>query len=194
MRFEWQPIRERDAEGTLIAAGVQWTELRMAAQVTCGIVVMLSFMGGVAAWLAGEVLKAEDTGMTALTFFAICGGALVGGRRMRGTVRSLVFQRDGRILAPLGFAHYPARFREVDGHIDNIVSIEARGQGLTDCSVVMFARCGDIAYVAGRLHQDSAHKVAVQLTLALAELRESLAAPAGAHKPSSRSAAEASID
>lgn len=51
--------------------------------------------------------------------------------------------------------------------------IEARRHGPTMCDVVLFTRSGETVYVAGWLHRDSAHKIAVQLTLALAELRES---------------------
>ncbi len=45
--------------------------------------------------------------------------------------------------------------------------------------VVMFKRNGDMVYVAKRLHPDYAHKVAVQLMLALTELREELASGVG---------------
>ncbi len=65
----------------------------------------------------------------------------------------------------------------MSGSNANIASIEARSDGGTHAYVTTYSRSGDVTYVAGHLHPDNAHKVAVQLTLALAELRESMASP-----------------
>lgn len=166
--FDCKPIRERDADGRLIAAGLQWTEQR---RLAFGLLMQFgtwALLGGVAALLAG----ASGPGWTMLGL-TVCAMAIA--RLTPGRTRALIFHDDGRTSAPFGFAHHPRRFREVSGSNANVVSIEARGQGNEPHYVAMYSRSGDVAYVAGRLEVDNAHKVAVQLTLALAELRESLA-------------------
>jgi hypothetical protein len=164
--FEWQPLRERDVDGRLLAAGVRWSENRGVAEALCLSLAVLVCMAG-----AGTILVSG------------IGGALVLGLgiwlwrssfRIAGCKRELVFHRDGGMKAPLGFAHYHESCREILGHNADIVSIEMRKEGAGDIRVVMFFRSGDVVHAAGSLLPDEAHKIAVQLTLALAELREDL--------------------
>ena len=166
--FDCKPIRERDADGRLTAAGLQWTEQRCLA---FGVPIQVgtwALLGGIAALHAG----ASGPGWTMLGLTA-CTTAFI--RLVPGRTRALIFHDDGRTSAPFGFAHHPRRYREVSGTNANVASIEARGQGSDPHYVAMYSRSGEVAYVAGRLEADNAHKVAVQLTLALAELRESMA-------------------
>ena len=164
--FEWQPLRERDADGRLVAAGVRWSEHRELAQAGCLSLAVLVCMAGAGTFLV--------SGM---------GGALVLGLgiwlwrcsfRLSGRQRELLFRPDGSMKAPLGFAHYQESCREILGHNADIVSIEMRKEGAGDIRVVMFFRGGDVVHAAGSLLPDEAHKIAVQLTLALVELREDM--------------------
>jgi len=172
--FDWKPIRERDAEGRLTAAGVQWTEMRKGAFGTIITIANLSLMGSMAGCVHQQMFRHSNGNLAALWLLGLCVLCVVAARLAPGRMRSLVFHADGRTAAPYGLAHYSLRFREMSGHNANIVSIEARAEQSGDADVVTFSRSGDVAYVAGHLHRDNAHKVAVQLTLALAELRENL--------------------
>jgi hypothetical protein len=169
-RFRCHPIRERDADGHLVAAGVEWAEERDIA--LAGFWVVGCILGPIGA--CALMFHVVDKG--GLVFGLVCLGLLacliVCARRLPGRTRALVFHEDGSTSAPYGFAHAPRSHRRITIHNADFVSIEAQGHPAM-CDVVLFTRCGETVYVAGWLHRDSAHKVAVQLTLALAELRES---------------------
>lgn len=190
LEFDWTPIRERDADGRLTAAGLQWTEQRRTAFGILVVISAIALIGAVPTLLVGA--SGATWGLFTLVACAMAIARLTPARK-----RALIFHEDGRTSAPFGFAHHPRRYREVYGTNANVVSIEARGHRNEPHHVAMYARNGDVAYVAGRLESDNAHRVAVQLTLALAELRESLgerpASSAGA-PPAARRPAEALID
>lgn len=193
-RFSWHPIRERDENGDLLAAGLQWAEERdvaLAGYWLAGAVLLFVGTAALLLWLAGK-----GGLLLVLACFGVVAWLIVSARRLPGRTRALVFHQDGSTSAPYGFNHYHHSHRHITGHNSNFVSIEARGQGSTMCDVVLFTRCGETVYVAGWLHRDSAHKVAVQLTLALAELRECLGRDpaAGAYAPHPRDAPVALID
>lgn len=118
-------------------------------------------------------LASKGGGLLAIIMFTGLAWLIVSAWRLPGRTRALIFHQNGSTNAPYGFAHSHRSHRYVTGHNADFVSIEARGHGPTMCDVVLFTRCGETVYVAGWLHRDSAHKIAVQLTLALAELRES---------------------
>lgn len=179
--FDCKPVRERDADGRLTAAGLEWTEQRRSAFGILVVISTIALIGGVPTLLVGA-------SHPAWAMFALVACAMAIARLTPGRTRALIFHEDGSTSAPFGFAHHPRWFREVSGSNVNIVSIEARGHRNEPHHVAMYSRSGEVAYVAGRLEADNAHKVAVQLTLALAELRESLAQsmhPAKARTPES---------
>jgi hypothetical protein len=173
--FDWKPIRERDEDGRLLAAGLQWTEMRKGAFGTIITIANLSLMGSMAGCVHQQMFRDSNGGLVALWLLGVCVVCVVAARLAPGRMRALVFHEDGRTSAPYGFAHYSSKYREVYGSNAEFVSIEARSHGpqSSDADVLAYSRTGGVTYVAGHLHRDNAHMVAVQLTLALAELRES---------------------
>lgn len=172
--FDWKPIRERDVDGRLMAAGVQWTEMRKSAFGLYITVANLSLMGSVGGCAHQQMFRDSNGGVVALWLLGLCVMCVVAARLSLGRMRALIFRADGTTSAPFGFAYYSSRYRAMSGTNANLVSIEARSDGGADAYVAVYSRNGDVTYVAGHLHPDNAHRVAVQLTLALAELRESL--------------------
>lgn len=171
MRFEWRTVREHDADGRLIAAGAEWAEERAAVASALLVVIVLSFIM-LAFALIIMLLSGEGQGVV-LGLLALIALAVRSLRTMRGRRRALVFHRDGRTTAPHGFAHCPRRFTEITGTNAEFVSIEARGPELSS-NVLIFTHSGGVIYAGRHLHHDDAHRVAVQLTIALRELRESI--------------------
>jgi len=185
MRFEWRTVREHDADGRLAAAGAEWTEERAAVASTLLVLVVISFiMLGFA--LIIMMLSGEGQAVV-LALAAIIAISVRAMRTMRGRRRALVFHRDGRTTAPHGFAHYPRRFTEITGTNAEFVSIEARGPEF-GANVLIFTQSGGVFYAGKHLHHDDAHRVGVQLTLALRELRESLGREAAGTEPPKRAA------
>lgn len=187
--FTCHRIDRREADNTLAATGVEWTEHRewisnvlMAFASVCALLSIFT--------LVGVMLMSAGAGgsgpwwIPALMTLALWSPLWWWPRlQFEGKPRQLSFERDGSMPAPLGFALWPRRFRSVSGHHGEIVSIEARqianqrDAQLTAYThgVAIIKRNGDIVYVAAHLHPDNAMKVAVQLTLALNDMRESLA-------------------
>jgi hypothetical protein len=179
--FTCQRFVRRNADNILDATGVEWTESRDGIE---GLIFVLMMAGMVSGALVlfftpafgSDWWKAACVGLALMSSYRWARGM-----EIAGTPRQLLFHRDGSIAAPLGFAAYAAKHRSVTGHHDNIASIEARHMAFKGSStpnthgVVLYSRDGDIADVAMHLLPDDAHKVAVQMTLALTELREDLA-------------------
>ena len=190
MELESEPIRIRDAGGRLVAAGARWSEHRDFAEAGCLALAVLVCLAG-----AGALVVSLIDGSPAIVGLLLLGlGIWLARRSVRiaGSTRELVFDREGGMKAPLGFAHYQAYCREITGHHADIVSIETRNQGAGDLRVVMYFRSGNVVYAAGRLQRDEAHRLAVQLSLALAELREAISDPRreAGHGPASVRAEE----
>ncbi len=178
--FTCQRIAQRKTD-ILDASGVEWTESRDGIEGLVFVLVMAGLVSG-ALVLFFTPLFGKDWWKAACVGLALLSPyRWARGMEIAGTPRQLLFHRDGRIAAPLGFAAYAAKHRSVTGHHDNIASIEARHMAFKGAStpnthgVVLYSRDGDIANVAMHLLPDDAHKVAVQMTLALTELREDLA-------------------
>ena len=170
-----EPIRDPRRGGRLVAAGGRWSEHRDFAEAGCLALAVLVCLAGI----VGLVVSMMD-GSPAIAGLLLLGLGIWLARcsfRIAGCERELVFDREGGMKAPLGFAHYQAICREITGHHADIVSIEMRNEGAGDIRVVMFFRSGDVVYAAGRLQRDEAHRLAVQLSLALAELREAISDP-----------------
>jgi len=178
-------VRELDADGRLTAAGAEWTEERAAVASTLLVLLVLSFI--ILAFALIIMMLSGEGEVAVLALLAIIATSVRTMRTMRGRRRALVFHRDGRTSAPHGFAHYPGRFTEITGTNAEFVSIEARGPEFSS-NVLIFTGSGGVIYAGRHLRHDDAHRIAVQLTVALRELRESIGREAQQRAPRGRSA------
>ena len=184
--FTCQRIDERDNAGQLTATGVEWTERSLRLEAGMKLLLFVGLLVAVPA-VAATFMLAISKGLWALVPAAIAAVAFspffwhhrVTGK---GKPRSLIFRRNGTVSAPYGLPNWP-KVREISGQQTDVVSFEA-GQTLsnlevqyTDYShgVLLYKRDGDMVVVAKHLHPSEAHKVAVQLSIAIAELRAALA-------------------
>lgn len=183
--FESHRVETRTDEGRFEAIGFAWTERREGLHALGAALIFISFTVGMFIAFLG-VPFAEDWRMPVGIGLALSAPLFwINNLPIDGSPRELVFYRDGTIEAAWGLAFYP-RHTSVSGHHADIVSIEARSvvppqqQQHTSHAhgVVLFKRNGDTTYVAKCLHPDQAHKVAVQVMLALTELREDMASDA----------------
>lgn len=173
-----KPIRLRDPEGTLIAAGCEWSEPNewiMAGAVLCTL-------AGAAALIVGPgTLKTDIAGGIAILS---AGGVLfrfawiIGDGRFQ--TRSLIFELDGTMRMPQGVPDYFFR-RLIEGHHGNIGTVEKirdedmqEGKPCAIHRVAIYGREGHIVRVTSPLHPDQAHMVAVQLNAALQAVRDEL--------------------
>ncbi len=178
--FTCHRIVKRSQDGQLSSVGLEWTEGRnWLLNIWAASLMTLIVLGGMvllASMIAGQpVMFLIASGLLGLA-------ALVYKTQLPGRRRQLVFHRKGDIRAPLGFSSYPSDRDRVAGTIVDVASIEARSIVKTQDNharfthgVVLYLRNGGTCYVASRLDPDDAHKVAVQLTLGLNELREDMA-------------------
>jgi hypothetical protein len=171
MRFEWRTVREHDADGRLREAGAEWREERAAVASALLVLIIVNFIMLMLALII--MLLSGEGQVVVLALLAIIAISVRTMRTMRGRRRALIFHRDGRTSAPHGFAHYHRRVREITGTHAEFVSIEARGPEFSS-SVLIFTGSGGVIYAGRHLHHDDAHRIAVQLTIALRELRESI--------------------
>lgn len=172
------PIRERDAGGRLLEAGYRWDRFRMLEMlgfgaVAIGTLVLAPFMHEGHSPEAGVATAAVGLAMLAGLAWVI--------RRPR----MIVFTRDGRVLAPNGIA---GRFwvRNL-GPIAEVSSIELTSS-CRDFGVVLFTTEGRTILLAERMFKADARLVAVQVTKALREMRESIATMTNQRRPASESA------
>lgn len=188
--FTCKRIHNKGVDGRILATGVEWTEHQMwfdalmllgmfIGFVICAFATLAASMmimhRGAPWWVAAGIAVAS---LASLYWLHIA--------QIPGKPRSLVLHRDGRIEVPSGLLFHPkARF--ISGTHADVVSFEVR-QTASDIEaqhtaykhgVVIFKRNGDVVYLAGHLLPDHAHKVAVELTHAFAELRDGMASGAG---------------
>jgi hypothetical protein len=149
----------------LIEAGYRWDQFRILEMLGfgalgVGVLVLAPFMH------AGHSPEAGVA--TAAAGFAMLAGLAWVVKRPR----MIVFTRDGRVLAPNGIAD---RFwvRNL-GPIADVSSIELTSS-CRDFGVVLFTTEGRTILLAERMRKADARLVAVQLTKALHEMRQSLA-------------------
>lgn len=192
--FTCNRIEKRTADRRIARVGVEWTENRERADNLIFALMLLSVMaGGVVLFIVTGFVKAKlvSAGIGLLLMSAPFWAVRI---NVKGKPRQLVFERDGRMLAPLGFQTYANWCKSIDGTIADIVSIETRnlaeranGNGsIHTYSVVLAKRDGTIVYVARHLLPDEAHKVAVQLNIALKDLRDDLATAAMKQRPAGK--------
>lgn len=151
------PIRRKDDQGNLIAAGAEWIEdgdnspwLIKAVKVCVGGLAVFAgfhFFG----WAA------------ALAILAAAAYFLTATER---TDRAIIFELDGRIDAPAGI---PAdrRMRVVSGNHGHLTNIEPEHQFVTG-----FSASGRKVNLAKALDKEHAHTIAVQLNAALYAIRD----------------------
>lgn len=157
-------IRKINRHGELEAAGYEWHET-------------FGFSGGVGALKAivclvfcavGAVNEEPLTSLAAAIAFPCT--LIFWFLTCDGYPRRVTFHRGGRIGTRYGLNwNYFWKFK-VAGHHENIASIEAHKN-----QVRMYSHGGDIVFLGEPTDEFTAHKVAVQLTKALAEMREATA-------------------
>jgi len=169
-------IRESQG-GDLRAAGYQWeepTDIRL-----------LLFLGFAAAGTIGVMLcidafitiHRDPLRFAAMICFTAPAFFFAYYFHVEGRPRSLIFHANGSIEMPEGVPGF--WFREwIGGHHECIVSIErvvddGRNGSGKEYRAALYSRGGDVVRITGPVHPDMAHRVAVQLTKALQELRSS---------------------
>jgi hypothetical protein len=183
--FESQRVETRTAEGRVEASGVTWTERREGLHAVARVVILSSFIVGFFILFLGTPMAKDWWKPVAMGLALIAPFLWIEKLPIEGTLRQLLFYRDGSIEATFGLAFYP-RHTSVSGHHADLVSIEARSVATRQQAqhtnhthgVILFKRNGDMTYVAKHLHPDEAHKVAVQMMLALTQMRDDMASDA----------------
>lgn len=155
-------IRQHNAAGELVAAGYEWRE-------------PMVFSGGAGAAKALVSLMVCFVGLTSpdmgvLAVIPMTGIFLAWVFSLDGFPRRVTFHRDGKITARFTFGEELLDFSLDWPHTD-IASIET-SKGY----IWLYSREGDLARVGrGNIEYKVAHKAAVQLTMALTELRAACA-------------------
>lgn len=175
-RVEPWKIRERDEQGRLVEAGFIWFERRPVVE---PVVVIAALLLGIAALIAPIPLLAHGY---ALTAGAVAAAGFAGSTwlfraypRLAVRRRMLVFHLDGGMSYTYGMPVFsdPELLRSELPHAD-IVSIEASYLSFEHKSVSMFLSSGEALCVTGfQRSADDVRIIAVQLTLALEEIRAS---------------------
>lgn len=180
-------IRERDGDGRLLAAGFQWTEPVEWVFMIFGTGAFLLFFYALAGGLDQRTPPGDAfiVGVGAAACVLIC--------ILFGTIeRGVAFHRDGRVRARGGWFNRLDMIGGVKEHA-HIASIEVtkieQGAG-----VAVFTTYGGTMILSSGLSEAAARFAAVQLTIALRELRESLSSIDNFHGHRSRARARAWID
>lgn len=179
-------IRERNADGHLLAAGFRWTEPVEWVWMmfgTGGFVLTFYAMG----CSLDQRTPPEFTGMVALAALGCVMLCLICGSINRG----IAFERNGRISNRGGWVNWLDMVGSIKDHAD-IASIEVikTEQGM---GVAIFTTWGGTVMLSQGLSEPAARLAAVQLTMALREMRESLTSVAS-YQSGHRQASAALID
>lgn len=178
-------IRERDAEGTLIAAGFEWTKPSFGQHLLLIIVILLGALAAVAVTMAMQPNLEELPHLIIAAVFLALAVLTYQYRKHRSRPKgAIIFYADGEIAMPHGRPGNP------DGRRFKVPWSEVSSIGTDAFSVVIYFRDGDIVSVAYPPADATLHKVAVQLQLALTAIRE---AAAQASKPRRAPAPETQI-
>lgn len=159
-------IRDHDGNGRLIAAGYQWDEFPHIRLLFIGAVLVSS------TYLC--VVNSRTGGVAAALPFVLSGAISIAvGTWLWECRRTIVFRRDGNVLAPNGL---PNRLGVRRMRIDSaaIASIEVTRE-CEGAGVAIYTVDGETFVISHKLKSPDARLVAVQLTKALRELRESQA-------------------
>lgn len=161
-------IRERDASGKLTAAGFEWSEpVEVIALPLAVLAVGLLFYAGAVAHDA----RAPSGASVLFVIAAIVCAAL--GYFLGSTDRGIAFTHDGKVSIRGGWINGLEMLFTIAEHAD-IASIEMttthRGH-----AVVILTTWGGTYVLSNGLDEPHARLVAVQLTIALRQIRESIA-------------------
>lgn len=171
-------IREYDAHNNLVAAGYEWGEpdrLRLILVLAAAALALVLALSG------AELIEknASASGIAVFGLAAVCAWAAFAIYKRRFRTRSLIFRDDGTIDAPHRLPDFTWPRYRVDGHHRDIGNIgqlvDHDPDGKREHRTALYAKNGNIVRVTGDVHPDIAHKVAVQLTAALHEIRETMA-------------------
>jgi len=177
-----EPIRRYDDARRLEAAGVRWTEVRNGLVWVYAVPAFILLMTMAS---SGLFMVAKGFPLKTTLIFA---GSVVGLGLVRYLLnnfgerrRSLIFHHDGRIETPEGVPSN-RRFREFAFGHDRVSTFEIRLAKKFDATysqffVDLFGRDGEWVTVADALSEQHSHLLTVQLTKALAEMREATAQP-----------------
>lgn len=187
--FECIRLDQKDSYGTLAANGVDWTEGTRGLSIVLGWFLLgMTVVGLILIWDWRRIWP-EYPGLSLLAGVVALSSWSWPSRfdLPRLLIRkSLRFFRDGRMEGP-SRALVNGEWCKMAGDHAGIVSIETRMSppkpvgkdehpAPPSYEIVVFMRDGDTWVVGGDLRQDEAHKVTVELTNALARMRESQAA------------------
>lgn len=180
-------IRERSELGELTAAGFKWSEPQLwAFQIFGTAGFLLVFY-----WLMCLADKRTPAGFTTMVLLATIG--CVGACAVLGSVsRGIAFERSGRISNRGGWVNWLDLVGTTKEHA-HIASIEVikteQGAG-----VAIFTTWGGTVVLSQGLSEPAARLAAVQLTMALREMRESLTSIHNFHRVDRREPAHATIE
>lgn len=200
LRFKAESIRERDSDGRLLAAGVSWSTGRAWVWMLCILPAMFLVPGGLAT-VPGILFHSGYRLNWLLAFVACATGLWLVSRafkRYGSGIMSVIFDADGVIPTPHGRPYAP-RSRIIEGSHAHLVSIETRQSSpnpnaqIPLYDVCMFSSGGDVIHVAYGYPHESAHKMAVLLTAALSEMRQSQATLHARPKPQARAPRERAL-
>ncbi len=188
LKYLWDDpvIRERDRDGLLSATGFTWRER----------VMWVFHIFGTAAfalwfyWLLCLTDRQTPTEFTTNVLLAMIG--CISACVFLGSIRrGIAFERDGRVSNRGGWVNWLDLVGGIKDHA-YIASIEVTKteQGI---GVALFTTFGGTMMVSEDLSEAGARRVAVQLTIALREMRESLTT-VRSHQSGQRPAAAALID
>jgi hypothetical protein len=170
-------IRRFSEDHRLEAAGFQWQEqnrrmFNTAAWLYSGACFLIAL--SVALFLASSQPNAAIFPLAIGLICAVLGFAATGGKIQRQ--RSIIFESDGRILAPDGLPSFES-FKEVQGHHDDIQSIEVQPNAMAGgCNVFFYSYHGNIVTLSGITNYNSAYKISTELNIALREIRNTAGA------------------
>ena len=167
MLFDSPVIRERSEDGLLLAAGFTWREPVMWVFHIFGTACFPLFFY----WLMCMSDRKTPAEFTTTVFIGLCG--CVGACSFLGSIsRGIAFERDGRISNRGGWVNWLdlVGFTKDHAQIASIESLKTE-QGF---GVAMFTIYGGTVMLSDELSEAKARLTAVQLTMALREMRDSL--------------------
>jgi hypothetical protein len=183
-QFDFQQIREMNADKALVSAGSRWNEKTVGLAFGRGLAFFLLPIGGLLLWLAANMSTDKGAGMAGQTSivlmlglaFAIPGLLLM---MRRSPSRSIVLGVDGSITTPDGLPGQPLLRKWEKLRTENIHSfaVAQSAPGFPDTQVNLITTSGDTIYLSRNLHSEHARKIVIQLTEALKEVRLAVEQP-----------------
>lgn len=180
-------IRERDEDGLLTAAGFRWSEPQLWVFHIFGT----AGLGFALYWLMCLADRRTPTAFTTMVFLGMIG--CVGACAILGSVRrGIAFERSGRISNRGGWVNWLDLFGSIKEYA-HIASIEPTKteQG---AAVAIYTTWGGTVILSQGLSEPAARLAAVQLTIALREMRDSLSSVDNFHRADRNEPVHATIE